>query len=140
MAAEEKKGSFAPPDSKSWLEYSWKIQQEAPNRFEDAAKFLVMIISVVMTIFVTGLDQLKLITEHNVTLAIIFLFWFIALMFSFMVLFPHRYTFPSRSVERIKEMQMKIIRRKEIYFHISTICFIIPFVIFTILIFLTTLK
>jgi len=140
VADEEKRATFSPPDTKSWLEYSWKIQQEAPNRFEDAAKFLVMIISVVMTIFVTGLDKLKLITEYHLLLAIIFLFWFIALLFSFMVLFPHKYTFPSKSTERIKEMQFNIVKRKKIYFHISAFSFIVPFIIFTVLIFLATIN
>ena len=140
MSPEKKQSTFSPPDAKSWLEYSWKIQQQVPNRFEDAAKFLVTIVCIVMTLFVTSLNKLKSITDHHLILAFIFLFWLAALFFAFMVLFPHRYTFPSKSVEQIKEMQKQIVKRKKCYFYISVVFFFIPFIVFAILIFLATIN
>ena len=45
------KSSTSSPDTKSWFEYTWKEQQETPNRLEDAAKFMASIISISLTIF-----------------------------------------------------------------------------------------
>ncbi len=55
----EVEGQPAPADTKSWFEYSWKLQQGVPERLEDAAKFLAVMISLSLTIISTGLGRFK---------------------------------------------------------------------------------
>lgn len=129
MAEHEIQGTPAPPETKSWFEYSWKLRQDVPNRFEDAAKFLTTIIGLTLAIASTALDELKIVLMHPLLLFIVLVFWLIALLFAFLVLFPHRYQFHSRSIESIKQMTEQIGRTKQKRFVISTIFYFIPLLI-----------
>ncbi len=61
MQENKLQGKPAPPDTKSWFEYSWKLKQDVPNRYEDAAKFLATIISLTITIIFASYEKLQLI-------------------------------------------------------------------------------
>ena len=129
MPEKEIQGAPAPPDTKSWLEYSWKLQQDIPNRFEDAAKFLATIISLSLTIIITAIDKLKLIPIHPVWLFVVLVFWLAALLFAFLVLFPEKYRFHAQSVESIKSAQAEIVQTKQRRFIISAVLYFIPFIL-----------
>ena len=126
MSEKELPGIPAPPETKSWFEYSWKLDQEMPNRFEDAAKFLVTIISLTLTIIFTAVDKLKVIVIHPIFLFFVMLFWLVALLFAFLVLFPQKYKFYSQSIESIKNAQAHIVRTKRRRFVISTVLYFTP--------------
>jgi len=133
MSEEEIQGVPAPPDTKSWLEYSWKLQQDVPNRFEDASKFLATIISLTITIVITALDKLKLIICNTTVLFLVLVIWLFALGCAFMVLFPHKYSFHSKSVARIKEAQQNIIKKKKVYFLAAALLYFISLSVLVIL-------
>ena len=126
MAEQEIQGTPAPPDTKSWFEYSWKLQQEIPNRFEDAAKFLATIIALTISIIITALEKLKIILIHPLLVFIVLAFWLAALLFAFLVLYPERYQFHSKSVDSIKRTTDQIVRTKKNRFVISTVLYFIP--------------
>lgn len=119
------------PDTKAWLEFSWKLVQEGPNRFEDSAKFLTSIIAITITILLTTLVNLKLIF-HSYFISMTFVFWIAALLFAFFVMFPQRYSFSSYSTQSVKETITKIANKKRKLFIISVLLYFIPFVILTI--------
>jgi len=132
MDEEEIQGIPAPPDTKSWFEYSWKLQQEIPNRFEDAAKFLATMISLTIAIISTALDKLTELVVQPILVFIVLILWLVALFFAFLVLFPKKYKFHSKSIETIKQANDKIIKTKHKRFVISTVLYFIPLLILTI--------
>jgi len=140
MSEKEIQGMPAPPDTKSWFEYSWKLQQDVPNRFEDAAKFLATIIALTITIIFTALDKLKTIVVQPIWLFIVLVLWLIALVFAFMVLFPHKYNFSSKSIESIKSTQAKIVRTKQLRFIIATALYFLPLSLLAILYLISILE
>ena len=133
MSENEIQGLPAPPDTKSWLEYSWKLQQDVPNRFEDAAKFLATIIALTITIIFTALDKLELFVFHPAVLFFVLMIWLVALLSAFMALFPHKYSFHSKSIEKIKQAQQQIIQTKKTYFLIATVFYFLPLLTLAIL-------
>ena len=126
MPEQEIHGTPAPPETKSWFEYSWKLRQDVPNRFEDAAKFLATIIGLTIAIVSTALDKLKIVLNHPILLFIVLAFWLIALLFAFLVLFPQKYRFHSKSIESIKSTTEQIVRTKQRRFVIATVFYFIP--------------
>ncbi|MGD2092440.1 MAG: hypothetical protein PVH61_40105 [Candidatus Aminicenantes bacterium] len=129
----EVEGQPAPPDTKSWFEYSWKLQQGVPERLEDAAKFLAVMISLSLTIISTALGQLKAIVVQPIFIFIGLMLWLAALFFAFMVLFPRKYRFHSMSMESIKRTHALIIRTKQVRLFIAVVLYFIPFVMLAVL-------
>ena len=125
----EVEGQPAPPDTKSWFEYSWKLQQGVPERLEDAAKFLAVMISLSLTIISTALGQLKAIVVQPVFIFIGLMLWLAALFFAFLVLFPRKYRFHSMSIESIKKTHALIICTKQVRLFIAVVLYFIPFVV-----------
>jgi hypothetical protein len=139
MAEQEIQGTPAPPDTKSWFEYSWKLQQEIPNRFEDAAKFLATIIALTISIIITALEKLKIILIHPLLVFIVLAFWLAALLFAFLVLYPEKYQFHSKSIDSIKRTTDQIVRTKKNRFVISTVLYFIPLLMLEIAYFISIL-
>ena len=139
MAEQEIQGTPAPPDTKSWFEYSWKLQQEIPNRFEDAAKFLATIIALTISIIITALEKLKIILIHPLLVFIVLAFWLAALLFAFLVLYPEQYRFHSKSIDSIKRTTDQIVRTKKNRFVISTVLYFIPLLMLEIAYFVSIL-
>jgi len=136
MSKQEKReiqGRPAPPDTRSWFEYSWRLQQDVPNRLEDAAKFLVTIISLTMAIIVTALDRIKAAVVQPFWVFIVLFLWLGALFFAFLVLFPRTYRFHSGSVDSIKAAHLEIIRTKQVRFILAAVLYFIPLLILAIL-------
>ncbi len=105
-------GEFPDRDAKSWLEYSVKMQQEAPERFEEAAKFLATIISLSITIIFTSLHRLTMEGVTKVKLVLLLCGLVISLICAFFVMFPMRYKFSSISVDDIKKENQKSAEKK----------------------------
>jgi hypothetical protein len=112
------------PDTKSWYDYIYKAEQETPNRIEDAAKFLATMISVSLSIFLaigkSGFE--KYADSFPVKLSVVM--WIASLLLSFIVLYPQKYRYSGESVESIKEMHRKIIRRKRFLLTASLLLFL----------------
>jgi len=140
MSENEIRGMPAPPDTKSWFEYSRKLQQDVPNRFEDAAKFLATIIALTITIIFTALDKLKTFVVQPIWIFVVLVLWLVALLFAFMVLFPHKYKFSSKSIESIKSAQAKIVRTKQIRFITATALYFLPLSLLAILYLISILE
>ncbi len=127
------KGKPAPADTKSWFEYSWKLQQDVPERLEDAAKFLAVMVSLSLTITSTALGQLKDIAVEPIFIFLGLASWLVALFFAFMVLFPRQYRFHSMSVESIKHAHLRIVRNKQVKLLAAAVFYFIPFVMLALL-------
>lgn len=112
------------PDTQSWYDYIWEAEQETPKRLEDAAKFLATMISLSLTIFLAiGKSSFENI-RGSTPLMVAVLLWLASLLFSFWVLFPHRYRYVSQSVQSIKEMHREIVRNKYRFLLASVICYL----------------
>ena len=137
MADKEIQSTFPPADAQNWIEYSWKMQQEVPNRFEDAAKFLATIISLSITLFFTAIEKLELLMPNTFFVALILLVWVGALVCAFFVMFPFRYEFVSNSEKEIKDLQRKIVAKKKNLFLLSIGFYFIPFLLLIVQLFIS---
>ncbi|MCP4130200.1 MAG: hypothetical protein GY754_04380 [bacterium] len=135
MANEERvvQGEKPPADRESWMDYSLKLQQESPNRIEDAAKFLATIISLTIMILFTAPDKLKIYTIDPTRGMLALLCWLGALIFAFLTLFPKSYSFSSKSVNSIKETLGKITRIKKLMLAASMVFYFVPLLFLAIL-------
>lgn len=96
---------------KSWLAHAQKEKQEAPKRLEETAKFLVAIISISLTVFISNRPEgLAAWTDEAVIWAAVI--WMISVLLSFFVLFPWRYQFNPESAEDIERAYRKISNAK----------------------------
>ncbi len=121
------------PDAEKWHDYGFKMQQETPNRLEDAAKFLAGMISISLTLTIPNLDKLLSMFYQTFWIKIGFGLWLISLALVFFVIYPRKYQFHSRSAEQIKTVHLRLWRYKRRLFIISVITYFIPFLIFGII-------
>ncbi len=122
-----------PPDAKDWHEYGRKLQQETPNRLEDAAKFLAAMISVSLTFTITNLNNLLKVYTQTIWIKLCFGLWLVSLALAFFVIYPKKYRFPARSAERIKAVHQQIWRYKRFLFIAAVITYFIPFLVLAII-------
>ena len=116
MKTKEVKGTPAPPENRDWLRYLQRLRESAPERYEDAAKFLVTLVSLTLAITTTGYEKLGQILLSPVLALAILLPWLFSLFCAFQVLFPQRYDLSGREVDKIKSTHNQIIRRKRRWF------------------------
>lgn len=95
-------------EAKSWADHWRKLQQEAPTRHEDAAKFLATIISLSLTLF-TALG--KTIGLEKIPTATGLIIWLLALISAFLTLLPFPIQADENSKDR-KEALRKVTHRK----------------------------
>jgi len=96
------KSKGAPTDhDKSWLAHAQKEKQEAPKRLEETAKFLVAIVSISLTVFISNRPE-GLETWTDKAFSWVAVIWIISVLLSFFVLFPWRYSFNPESAEDIE--------------------------------------
>ena len=100
------KGTASEAD-KSWLAYAQKEKQETPKRLEDTAKFLVAIISISLTVFISKRPDV-LADWTKTTFMGVALIWMASVLSSFLVMFPWRYKFNPDSAEDIRAAFRKI--------------------------------
>jgi hypothetical protein len=112
------------PDTKSWYEFFWREKQETPNRIEDAAKFLATMISISLTIFLaigkTAFENV----QNNFLVQLSVAFWILALLASFFVMFPWRYSYVSDSVKSMREVHQRVARNKYIILIMALVLFL----------------
>jgi len=124
-------GESAPADTKSWYEHIWKTQQETPARLEEAAKFLSGVISITLTLFLTvGKDSFENVRLKGWAGAAAGM-WLLSLVACLFVIFPRRYGYCDISVDDIKRMHRKIIKRKYAILVIGVLLFLIALAILT---------
>jgi len=125
------KSEPSPPDTKSWYEYSWKAQQQTPNRIEDAAKFLATMISLSLSIF-AALGK-SMFESANVPgpIKISLIFWLAALLVSFLVLFPWRYSYSGDSIKTFKVVHKKLVWIKYGLLALALLLFLAALIIMT---------
>ncbi len=115
------------PDTESWYSYIWSAQQNVPDRLEDAAKFLATMISLSLTLFLAISGGKSAIADHPdffwIKVAVIC--WIFSLIFSFLVLFPMSYRYVGESVQSIKDMHKRIVKRKRALLIVSLLLFLI---------------
>ncbi len=100
----------ADPDQ-SWKQHVLNDQQKAPERLEDTAKFLVGIISISLTIFISRQPEGLAHWTKGWFIAAT-LFWMLSALLSFFVFFPWRYSFHPESMPDIKRAYSKITTTK----------------------------
>lgn len=115
-------------EEKEWLKFYAEEQLKTPARYEEVAKYLTGIISICLTIFIDKKPpNLQWWTIDALTLAS--LFWVVAAVITFIVLFPMQYRYNDQSPESIKEMHMRIITRKRNLLIASVVFFVAGLVI-----------
>ena len=117
------------PDAKSWHEYSWKLQQEAPERIEDAAKFIATMISITLSIFFASLKNFQQSFANLNWLIFALICWLIALFCAFFVILPTKYKFVSKSADDIKRMLRSIVNTKKNVLMFTMLLYTVPFII-----------
>ena len=100
------------PENKSWREYFIKSKQEEINRFEDASKFLVGLISIILTLLRPNVENIG-------TILLL-----IALFSSLIVFFPIKYSYNLNFTDSLKAAHKKILIRKRFFFYFSTLLFL----------------
>ena len=113
----------SPRDTKYWMEYARQLEAGSPERFEDAAKFLVGIISINLTILFTALTKLSVEIFPPGLVAVVIILWAAAVLFAFFTLFPRKYEFKSFQRDDIKRTHGEILKRKRLYFVLSVILY-----------------
>ena len=107
-----------------WHDYHRSVQEETPKRLEEAAKVLTGVIALTFTLLL-GNDALKgsgggealttfkkLSTLDGTLLAVSTGLWLLSLLLAFLVVFPRRYRYVSRSSEAIRDMHERTVRWK----------------------------
>ena len=96
----------------SWIKHQREVQQQTPQRIEDAAKFLSGMISISLTIFLKlNPEGFKAVAGSGLLNAAVLL-WIASLVFTFLVLFPAPYRYNDSSAATIKRMHDKVVRYK----------------------------
>jgi len=124
-----RQGKMSPPEIESWMTYSWETKQQTPARLEDAAKYLAVMMTVAITLFLGGIGKNAVLTTSSWWIKSIPLLWCLSLILSFLVLYPKKYRFHASSAESIQEMTEKIIQWKQRIFFAASLCFLVGMVL-----------
>ena len=125
-SVEELSGAPGVPDAKIWIDYVNSLKRDAPNRYEDAAKFLATIIALTTSILFTLHEKLQFFAAIPAIVFAILFVWLVALFCAFMVIFPSTYMCSPRDVDAIKEIQKQIVWKKRRYFTWSVWLYFVP--------------
>ena len=120
-----RQGKMSSPEIESWMVYSWEIKQQTPARLEDAAKYLSVMMTVAITLFLGVVGKNELATLSSWWVKLISLCWCVSLILSFIVLYPKKYHFHSSSAESIQQMTEKIIQWKQRLFFAASLFFVL---------------
>lgn len=119
------KAKKATPEIKSWHEYALSSKHREPERLEDAAKYLVGIISVCITLFLQNTPDVLASQTQSMIVAAGIMFWLVALILAFVVIRPKKYPYIKQSAQSIQEMHEKVIHFKNIRLNVSIVFFVI---------------
>lgn len=116
-------GSAPDKSNQSWLEHAQKEIQTEPARLEETAKFLVGIISISLTIFISKQPEgLAAWTKGYFIFSA--LVWMLATLLSFFVLYPWRYSFNPESPTDIQRAYQRITTTKRVLLTLSIALFL----------------
>jgi len=118
-------GKMSSLEIESWMTYSWETKQQTPARLEDAAKYLAVMMTVAITLFLGVIEKNAVLTTSSWWIKSIPLLWCLSLILSFLVLYPKKYLFNASSAESIQQMTEKIIQWKQRIFFAASLCFIV---------------
>ncbi len=123
------KASSSPPEASdaTWLQYVQTEKQKAPERLEEAAKFLVGITSISLTIFLSGRPA-DFPAWAAIYLNAATIFWILSTVWGIFVLFPWRYAVREDSPEDIKRAHTRLVFYKRtmlvgsLFFFLLALC------------------
>ena len=126
---EIKKSQPSGLEKELWYRFQVQEQQETPKRLEEAAKFLVTIISISLTLFlaITGKDNIA----KNITCGFLIMMvcWFLSILGAFFVLFPFRYKYSQLQVQSYIDAHKNIVKTKRRILLISLLFYILALLI-----------
>ena len=116
------KAKKASPTTQKWHDFQQETEQKTPERLEEAAKFLTGTISITLTIFLIG-DENLLQNADKVVVGFITISWLLSLLAAVLVIFPRHYRYRSDSAQSIQQTHQKIINFKYTLLVISAALF-----------------
>ena len=122
------KSSLPDPEDQSWIEHVQSDIQKAPERVENTAKYLVGIISISLSIFLSNRAD-KTVGWAHTGLVIAIAFWLLSALLGFFVLYPWRYSFNPDSPKDIRRAYRKITNTKKTLLVLSLVCFMVALVV-----------
>ncbi len=128
---EEAESSAEKNWAESWTAHALKMQQNAPEHFENAAKFLAGLVSICLTLFVKINDTAFANTEFFVWIGLGVILWLTSIVLSFFVFFPFTYSYFDESPKQIEDACRDIVRTKKRYLRFATIAFLLGLIILT---------
>jgi len=125
MSEQQKvKGKAPSTQQSSWVAHAQSAQQKQPERLEETAKFLVGIISICLTIFITNPpDRLPGWAGHcfKVSTAL----WLASALLAFFVLYPRPYVFNPDVPAEIEAAFDKVTKHKRLLLQLSLVGFLV---------------
>ena len=112
----------ASPTTQKWHDFQLETQQKTPERLEEAAKFLTGTISLTLTIFLIGDDNL-LQNADKIVVGFITISWLLSLLAAVWVIFPRYYRYRSDSAQSIQQTHQKVVNFKYILLVVSAALF-----------------
>lgn len=124
--AEQEKIKGSPPGARdsSWLRHAESEIQSAPARLEETAKFLVGLISICLTIFITNSPDEPVVTWVSYCYKVATGLWLLSALLAFFVLYPMSYKFNLDVPAHIKTTFNKITKRKRRLLQLSLVAFL----------------
>ncbi|MCO6491413.1 MAG: hypothetical protein J5I98_23550 [Phaeodactylibacter sp.] len=122
------RASAASETEKSWVNHAQTDIQKEPERLEEAAKFLVGVISISLTIFISNRPEAIADWTSGWFIAATVI-WMLSVVLSFFVLFPWRYKFNEDSPKDIKNAYRRISATKMLLLVLSLGCFFLALVL-----------
>ncbi|MCB9035054.1 MAG: hypothetical protein H6557_00375 [Lewinellaceae bacterium] len=107
-----------------WRQYQREARQKAPERIEDAAKFLSGMISISFTIFLKANPEGFKGVGGSTPMVFAVVLWLLSLLAAFMVLFPVPFRYSKQSLEDIQRMHGRVVRYKYGWLIASALLFV----------------
>lgn len=107
-----------------WLQYAQEEQQKQPERLEEAAKNLMAVVGVCLTIFITNRPEgLADWTQGKFVLASVL--WLLSILAGFYVSFPMKYKYNRDSVPSIKKKLANVVFVKQAALLVSLVLYVL---------------
>lgn len=111
-------------EAAEWQKYQREARQKAPERIEDAAKFLSGMISISFTIFLKVNPEGFKGVEGSTPMVFAVVAWLLSLLAAFMVLFPVPFRYSKESLEDIQRMHGRVVWYKYGWLIVSAVLFV----------------
>lgn len=119
-----------PPGADPWLEHARVLEQEAPTRYEEAAKHLATLVGVGFSLFLVGdiawVGKLPAMGKGAAFFCL--LFWVVSVSVSLFVLAPSAYRFSNIDGKSVREAMAQAVGRKRMWFCTAALCYLVGLV------------